>query len=413
MGLLQGESGIDGLEEVASKGVAVEDVVLLSGVRTAIGTFGGSLSETSASDLAAAVIRESVSRAGLEPERVDQVILGCVGQVAEDGYISRHAAVKAGLPIETPAYTVNRICGSGLEAINTAARWLQTGDAEVVVAGGVENMSMLPFYLRKARYGYRYGHDQLEDGTMHLLTDPFDSILMGETAENLAERYEVSRDVQDEFSVRSQERARAAIDAGYFKDQILAMEVRKGRETVTFDTDEHPRETNTEALGRLRAIFREGGSVTAGNASGINDGAAAVVVTTAAKAKELGVTPKLRLVGRAESGVDPSIMGSGPIPAVEKVLEKTGLSVDDLDVIELNEAFAAVAAACSTALKLPQEKTNPNGGAIALGHPVGATGTILTVKVMYELERTQGRYGLVTLCIGGGQGIATIFERVN
>jgi acetyl-CoA C-acetyltransferase len=391
----------------------VEDVVLLSGVRTAIGTFGGSLSETSASDLAAAVIRESVSRARLEPEQVDQVILGCVGQVAEDGYISRHAAVKAGLPIETPAYTVNRICGSGLEAINTAARWLQTGDAEVIVAGGVENMSMLPFYLRKARYGYRYGHDQLEDGTMHLLTDPFDSILMGETAENLAERYEVSRDVQDEFSVRSQERARAAIDAGYFKDQILPMEVRKGRETVTFDTDEHPRETSTEALGRLRTIFREGGSVTAGNASGINDGAAAVVVTTAAKAEELGVTPKLRLVGRAESGVDPSIMGSGPIPAVEKVLEKTGLSVDDLDVIELNEAFAAVAAACSTALKLPQEKTNPNGGAIALGHPVGATGTILTVKTMYELERTQGRYGLVSLCIGGGQGIASIFERVN
>ncbi len=391
----------------------MEDVVLLSGVRTAIGTFGGSLSETSASDLAAAVIRESVSRAGLEPEQVDQVILGCVGQVAEDGYISRHAAVKAGLPIETPAYTVNRICGSGLEAINTAARWLQTGDAEVVVAGGVENMSMLPFYLRKARYGYRYGHDQLEDGTMHLLTDPFDSILMGETAENLAERYEVSRDVQDEFSVRSQERARAAIDAGYFKDQILPMEVRKGRETVTFDTDEHPRETNTEALGRLRTIFREGGSVTAGNASGINDGAAAVVVTTAAKAEELGLTPKLRLIGRAESGVDPSIMGSGPIPAVEKVLEKTGLAVDDLDVIELNEAFAAVAAACSTALKLPQEKTNPNGGAIALGHPVGATGTILTVKTMYELERTQGRYGLVSLCIGGGQGIASVFERVN
>jgi acetyl-CoA C-acetyltransferase len=366
----------------------VEDVVILSGVRTAIGAFGGSLADTPASDLAAQVMAEAVSRAGVEPGQVDQVILGCVGQVAEDGYISRHASVKAGMPVETPAYTVNRICGSGLEAINTGARWLQTGDAEIVVAGGVENMSSMPFYLRKARYGYTYGHDKLEDGTMHLLTDPFDRILMGETAENLAERYEVSREVQDEYSVQSQERARVAID-------------------------EHPRATSMEALGKLRTIFRDGGSVTAGNASGINDGAAAVVLTTAAKAEELGLTPRLRVVARAESGVEPSIMGSGPIPAVEKVLEKAGLTVDDLDTIELNEAFASVAAACSTALGLPAEKTNPNGGAIALGHPVGATGTILAVKTMYELDRIDGRYGLVSLCIGGGQGIATIFERVN
>ena len=391
----------------------MSEVVLLSGVRTAIGAFGGALADTSASDMAAAVIREAVKRAGVEPDQVDQVILGCVGQVAEDGYVSRHAAVKAGLPIETPAYTVNRICGSGLEAINTAARWLETGDAEMIVAGGTENMSMLPFYLRKARYGYRYGHDKIEDGTMHLLTDPFDSILMGETAENLAERYEVSREVQDEYALRSQQRAREAIDEGRYAEQILPLELRKGRETVTFDTDEHPRETSAESLGRLRPIFREGGSVTAGNASGINDGAAAVVVTTQAKADELGLTPRLRLVARAESGVEPSIMGSGPIPAVERVLEKAGLTVDDMDVIELNEAFASVAAACSTALGLPLEKTNPGGGAIALGHPVGATGTILTVKTMYELERIEGRYGLVSLCIGGGQGIATVFERVS
>jgi acetyl-CoA C-acetyltransferase len=391
----------------------VEDVVILSGVRTAIGAFGGSLADTPASDLAAQVMAEAVSRAGVEPGQVDQVILGCVGQVAEDGYISRHASVKAGMPVETPAYTVNRICGSGLEAINTGARWLQTGDAEIVVAGGVENMSSMPFYLRKARYGYTYGHDKLEDGTMHLLTDPFDRILMGETAENLAERYEVSREVQDEYSVQSQERARVAIDEGRFTEQIVPVEVRKGRETVTFDTDEHPRATSMEALGKLRTIFRDGGSVTAGNASGINDGAAAVVLTTAAKAEELGLTPRLRVVARAESGVEPSIMGSGPIPAVEKVLEKAGLTVDDLDTIELNEAFASVAAACSTALGLPAEKTNPNGGAIALGHPVGATGTILAVKTMYELDRIDGRYGLVSLCIGGGQGIATIFERVN
>ena len=391
----------------------MEDVVLLSGVRTAIGAMGGSLSETPASDLAAAVLREAVQRSGLEPGQVDQVVLGCVGQVAEDGYISRHAAVKAGLPIETPAYTVNRICGSGLEAINTAARWLQTGDAEVVVAGGVENMSMMPYYVRKARYGYRFGDAQLEDGTLDLITDPFENVAMGITAENLAERYEVSREVQDEYSLRSQERAREAIEAGRFKEQILPLDVRKGRETVTFDTDEHPRQTSMETLGKLRAAFRDGGSVTAGNSSGINDGAAAVVVTTAAKAEELGAQPRLRLVARAESGVDPSIMGSGPIPAVQKVLEKAGLSVGDLDVIELNEAFAAVAAACSTALDLPQDKTNPNGGAVALGHPVGATGAILTVKTMYELERIDGRYGLVSLCIGGGQGIATVFERIS
>jgi acetyl-CoA C-acetyltransferase len=391
----------------------MEEVVLVSGVRTAIGTMGGSLSETSASDLAAAVIRESVVRAGLSPEQIDQVILGCVGQVAEDGYIARHASVKAGMPIGTPAYTVNRICGSGLEAINTAARWLETGDAEIIVAGGAENMSLMPYYLRKARYGYRLGDGAIEDGTMDLVTDPFENVPMGITAENLAERFEVSRGVQDEYAIRSQERARAAIDAGYFKEQILPLEVRKGRETMTFEVDEHPRQTTIEALGKLRAAFKPDGSVTAGNSSGINDGAAAVVVTTASKARELGLTPRLRLVGRAESGVEPSIMGSGPIPAIEKVLAKTGLSVDDLDVIELNEAFAAVAAACSTALGLPQDRTNPNGGAVALGHPVGATGTILTVKTMYELERTGGRYGLVSLCIGGGQGIASIFERVS
>ena len=391
----------------------MEEIVLASGVRTAIGTFGGALSETPASDLGAHVIREAVSRAGISPESVDQVILGCVGQVAEDGYIARHASVKGGMPISTPAYTVNRICGSGLEAINNAARWLETGDAEVVVAGGAENMSKMPFLLRKGRYGYKYGHDKLEDATMHMLTDPFESILMGETAENLAERYEVSREIQDEYSVRSQERALAAIEAGYFTEQIAPMEVRKGRDTITFDTDEHPRASTMEKLGNLRPVFRDGGSVTAGNSSGINDGAAAVVVTTASKAKELGIKPRVRMVARSESGVDPSIMGSGPIPAIEKVMEKSGLSVEDMDVIELNEAFASVTAACSAVLNLPIDKTNPNGGAIALGHPVGATGAILTVKAMHELERTGGRYALVSLCIGGGQGIATIFERVS
>ena len=391
----------------------MEDIVLLSGVRTAIGTMNGSFSQTPASDLGAAVIRETVARAGLEGEQIDQVILGCVGQVAEDGYISRVATLKAGLPVETPAYTVNRICGSGLEAINTAARWLQTGDAEIIVAGGAENMTMQPYLLRKGRAGYRLGHDALEDNLLHLISDPYESCHMGVTAENLAEQFEVSRETQDEVSVRSQERALAAIEAGYFREQILPMEVRQGRKTVTFDTDEHPRRTDMESLGRLRPAFKPDGQVTAGNSSGINDGAGAVVVTTASKAAELGLTPKFRLVSRAQAGVEPRIMGSGPIPAMQSALKKAGLTVDDMDTIELNEAFASVAAACSAALELPLEKTNPNGGAIALGHPVGASGTILTVKAMYELERIGGRYAMVSLCIGGGQGIASIFERIN
>ncbi len=388
-----------------------DDVVLLSGVRTAIGTLGGALAETPASDLAAAVIREAVARAGIEPAQVDQVILGCVGQVAEDAYIARHASVKAGMPIETPAYAVNRICGSGLEAIHEAARWLAAGDAEIVVAGGAENMSRMPYYVRKGRFGYRYGDGALEDGTLDLVTDPFEDVPMGITAENLAERYGISRGQQDEYALRSQERTRRAIDEGRFREQILPLEVRRGRETVVFDTDEHPRETSAPALSRLRPAFRSDGSVTAGNSSGINDGAAAVVATTAGTAAKLGLRPRLRLVARAEAGVEPEIMGSGPIPAIERLLERAGLSLAEIDVIELNEAFASVAAACSGALGLPTERTNPNGGAIALGHPVGATGTILVVKLMHELERTGARYGIASLCIGGGQGIASLVER--
>ena len=390
----------------------MEDVVIVSGVRTPIGKFQGAYSNLSASDLGAIVIKEAVKRAGLQPDQVDHVVLGCVGQVMEDGYISRHAAVKAGIPIETPAVTVNRICGSGLEAINTGARYIQTGDASVVVAGGAENMTMMPYYLRQARAGYRMGNGTIEDGILHLLGDPFSKSHMGITAENLAEKYEISREAQDEVAVKSQERAAAAIAAGKFKDEIVPVEVKQGKETVTIDTDEHPRMTSMEALGKLKPAFKDGGMVTAGNASGINDGAAAVVLMTAAKARELGVKPRLKLVARAESGVEPSIMGQGPIPAVQKALEKSGLTLDQIDLIELNEAFASVAAACSTVLGLDPEKTNVNGGAIALGHPVGATGAILTVKIMHEMERRNARYGLVSLCIGGGQGIASIFERV-
>ncbi|MCH7811335.1 MAG: thiolase family protein [Chloroflexi bacterium] len=392
----------------------MEEVVLVSGCRTAIGRLGGAFQNLPASDLGAIVIREAVERAGIEPDKVDQVIMGCVGQVMEDAYISRHAAVKAGLPIEVPAYTVNRICGSGLEAINTAARWIETGDAETIVAAGAENMSMLPYYIRNARYGYRLGHGEIEDGIQHLLGDPFSKEHMGVTAENLAEKFGISREEQDETALRSQQRATAAIKEGRFKDEIVPVEIKSRRETTIIDTDEFPRaDASLEALAKLRPAFKEGGVVTAGNASGINDGAAAVVVMSRSKADELGVKPRLRLVARAEAGVEPAVMGMGPIPAVRKVMKKAGMETDQMDVIELNEAFASVAAACSNVLGLDQEKTNPNGGAIALGHPVGATGAILTVKLMYELERSQGRFGLVSLCIGGGQGIATIFERVS
>ena len=390
-----------------------EEVVIVSGVRTAIGRFQGAFANTPASDLGAAVIREAVARAGIDPAQVDQVIMGCVGQVAEDAYIARHAAVKAGLPIEVPAYTVNRLCASGLEAINTAARWIETSDADVIVAGGVENMTMHPHYLRQARGGYRMGNGTLEDGILHMLSDPFGKMHMGITAENLAEEYEVSRDLQDAYAASSHERARAAIASGRFAEQILPLEVTAGREKVMVSEDEGPRETSRDALSKLRPAFKSDGSVTAGNSSSINDGAAAVVIMSGSKARELGLTPRLRLIARAESGVRPEIMGSGPIPAVQKVMARAGLSVGDMDTVELNEAFASVAAACSAALGLDREKTNPNGGAIALGHPIGATGAILTVKTMYELERTQGRYGLVTLCVGGGQGVATIFERVS
>jgi len=387
-------------------------VVIVSGARTAIGRFQGGFSNTPASDLGAIVIKEAVARAGLKPEQVDHVIMGCVGQVMEDGYLSRYASVKAGMPVETPALTVNRICGSGLEAINTAARYIETGDAEIVVAGGAENMTMMPYYVRQGRTGYRMGNGTLEDGILHLLADPFDKVHMGITAENLAEQYEVSRQTQDEYAMRSQERASAAVAAGKFKDEIVPVEVKQGKETVTIDKDEHPRQTSMEALAKLRPAFKEGGMVTAANASGINDGAAAVVVMSSSKARELGLKPQMKLVARAEAGVEPRIMGSGPISAVTKVLKKANLTVDQIDLVELNEAFASVAAACSTALHLDTEKTNVNGGAIALGHPLGATGAILTVKLMYEMERRASKYGLVSLCIGGGQGIATIFERV-
>ena len=391
----------------------MEDVVIVSGVRTAIGRFQGSLSDTSASDLGATVIRETLERAHVNADQVDTVVMGICGQIGEDTYLSRFAAVKGGLPYSVPAMNVNRLCGSGLEAIHSAARYIQTGDAEIVIAGGAENMTRLPYLLPQARAGFRMGNGVVEDSMMRILSDPFSNQHMGLTAEKLAERYEVTRLAQDEFAAESQRRAIAAIEAGRFKDQIVPVKIKVGREEKLFDTDEHPRATTVEALAKMRAAFKDGGMVTAGNASGINDGAAAVVVASASKAKELGLTPRLRMVARAEAGVDPSIMGEGPIPAIRKALAKAQMSIDQIDVIELNEAFASVACACSAELSLAADRTNPNGGAIALGHPVGATGSILVVKLMHELERTGGRYGIVSLCIGGGQGIATIFERLN
>ena len=391
----------------------MEEIVLVSGARTAIGRMGGALQNTSASDLAAVVFKAALERAGLQPGQIDQVILGCAGQVMEDAYVARNAAVKAGIPVEVPAYNVSRLCGTGLEAIHTAARWIESGDAEIILAGGTENMTMLPFYVRRGRYGYRLGDATLEDGILSLLSDPFSHAHMGITAENLAQKYDITRQDQDELSLRSHQNAVAAIQSGRFKEQIVPVEVKVGRETKLFDTDEGPRpDTSIEALAKLSPAFKEGGNVTAGNSSSINDGAAAVVVMSRRKADELGINPRLRMVARAEAGVEPSLMGYGPIPATRKALKRAGLTVDNLDVNEVNEAFAAVACTCIKELGLDAAKTNPNGGAVALGHPVGGTGAILTVKLMYELERIGGRYGLVTLCIGGGQGISCIFERV-
>ena len=390
----------------------MNEVVIVSGARTAIGRFGGGFQDKPAAELGAVAIKAAIERAGIEPNQVDHVLLGCVGQVAEDAYISRNAAIQAGVPIETPALTLNRLCGSGLEAINTAARFIETGDAEIVVAGGTENMSRLPYYSRTNRFGARLGDSTLEDGITLLLSDPFNRYHMGVTAENLAAEFEIDRATMDEFSAESHRRATTAMAEGRFVEQIVPVTVPDRRSTKVIDTDEHPRtDASVETLEKLRPVFQDDGRVTAGNASGINDGAAALVVMSADKARELGITPRMRLVGRAEAGVDPALMGSGPIPATRRVLEKTGMSVGQFDVIELNEAFASVALACGGALGLDPEKTNPNGGAVALGHPVGATGAVLAVKLMYELERSDGEYGLVTLCIGGGQGIASIFER--
>ena len=391
----------------------MSDIVILSGARTAIGTFGGSLSGFAPIDLATTVTKAALERAKLAPDKVGQVVFGhVINTEPRDMYISRVAAVQAGIPVGTPALNVNRLCGSGAQAIVSAAQALMLGDAEFAVAGGAECMSRSPYILQQARFGQKMGDVKALDMMTGALSCPFGTGHMGVTAENVASEHDITREAQDEFALESQRRAAAAIAAGHFKDQIVPVESTTRKGTVVFDTDEHPKNTSLEALSGLKAVFQKGGSVTAGNASGINDGAAALVLARADAAEAAGLKPQARLLGYALAGVRPEVMGIGPIPAVEALLARTGLKASDFDVIESNEAFAAQALAVTRALKLDPAKVNPDGGAIALGHPVGATGALITVKALYALQRTGGKRALITMCIGGGQGIALAIERI-
>jgi len=391
------------------------EVVILSGVRTAIGDYGGSLKDIPPSELGAKVVREAVSRAKVDPKDIGQCMFGNVIHTeAKDMYISRVAALNGGLPAESGALTVNRLCGSGMQAIVSASQSILLGDIDAAVAGGAESMSRGAYANVTQRWGARMGDAKDIDMMVGALTDPFDTIHMGVTAENVANKCGISRADQDAFAVESHKRAANAIAKGYFKDQILPIELKSKKGPIQFDTDEHVRsDVTAEGLGKLRAVFaKENGTVTAGNASGINDAAAAVVLMEKSVAAKKGLKPMARLVSYGHAGVDPKIMGLGPVSAVKSALAKAGLKLEQMDVIESNEAFAAQALGVSKELGMNPAKVNPNGGAVALGHPIGATGCILTVKAMYELHRTGGRYGLITMCIGGGQGIAAIIERM-
>ena len=389
------------------------DIVILGGARTAIGGFGGSLAGTPPIDLATVAARAAIERSGVAPERIGQVAFGhVINTEPRDMYLSRVAAMQAGVPETTPAMNVNRLCGSGLQAIVSMVQALQLGDADFALAGGAENMSRSPFITPDARWGAKMGDVRSLDMMLGALNCPFGTGHMGVTAENVSDEHGVSRAEQDAFALESQARAARAIEEGHFADQIAPVEVRRKRETVPFAVDEHPKATTAEALAGLRPVFRKDGTVTAGNASGINDGAGAVVLARAEAAERAGLSPRFRILGYATAGVRPEVMGIGPVPAVEALLERTGLAAGDFDVIESNEAFAAQALAVSAALGLDPARVNPNGGAIALGHPVGATGAIITVKAMYELDRIEGKRALVTMCIGGGQGIAMALERI-
>ncbi len=388
----------------------MREVVIVSGVRSAIGTMGGSLADVHQADLGGMVFAEAVKRAELPPECIDEVIVGNVGQVAESGFLGRMVSLKAGFPLETTAYAVNRQCGSGLEAINSAVLKIQSGYADVIVAGGTENMNQLPYYVRKARFGYRFGHGEFEDGLLTILTWPMGPYPNGVTAENLAKKFGISRREQDEWAVLTQQRAAAAIQAGKFKSEILPIEVKKGKSTTLFAVDEHPRDVTLDQLAKLKPAFIEGGTVTAGNSSGINDGAGAVVLMGADTAQRMGLQPLLKVRSFAVAGCDPATMGYGPVPATQIALKRAGLSIGDIDLFELNEAFAVQTIVDIRELGLDIDKVNVNGGAIALGHPIGATGGILTVKLLYEMKRRNVQFGAVSMCVGGGQGVTTIFE---
>ncbi|PSJ18679.1 acetyl-CoA C-acyltransferase family protein [Nitrosomonas supralitoralis] len=390
----------------------MRDVVILSGVRTAIGEYGGALQQIAPSDLAAKVVREAILRAGIDPNDVGHLIFGNVihGE-SRDMYLARIACINGGLPQHTSAMAVNRLCGSGLQAIISASQNILLNDTDVAVAGGAESMSRGGYLLPALRWGQRMNNGSAVDMMVGALTDPFDQVHMGVTAENIAEKWRISREEQDAFAVESHRRALHAINNGFFKEQILPVELIAGKKTIIFDTDEHPRkDTSLESLAKLRTVFKKEGTVTAGNASGINDSAAAVVLMESGAAHKCGLKPMARLVSYGHSGVDPKFMGIGPVPAVQTALGRANLKLADMDVIESNEAFAVQACAVAKELQFDPEKTNPNGGAVALGHPIGATGCILAIKALYELQRTGGRYALVTMCIGGGQGIAAIFE---
>jgi len=389
------------------------DIVLLDGARTAIGTFGGALAGTAPGALGAQVTKAALERSGVEPGQVGHVVFGhVINTEPRDMYLSRVAAMEAGIPDTVPAMNVNRLCGSGAQAVVSAVQSLMLGDADFAVAGGAEVMSRSPFIVPDQRWGAKMGDVRVLDMMLGALNCPFGTGHMGVTAENVAAEHSVSREDQDAFALESQTRAATAIAEGRFASQIVPVDVRVKRDMVAFDTDEHPKPTSAEGLAGLRTVFQKDGTVTAGNASGINDGAAALVFARAEAAAAAGLTPKARVLGYAHAGVRPEVMGIGPIPAVEALLARTGLSAGDFDVVESNEAFAAQAIAVNRGLGLDPAKVNPNGGAIALGHPVGATGAILVVKTLYELERIGGKRGLITMCIGGGQGIAVAIERI-
>ena len=395
----------------------MQDAVIISGARTPVGRFGGTFKDVSAPDLGATAIKAALKRANISSDMVDEVVLGNALQAAEAGYAARLTSLRAGIPEEVPTLAINRQCSSGLEAINMAAQLVRTGEVDIAIAGGIENMSQTPFLLEyRARFdGLRLGDATLKDGLVEGLGCPVNHYHMGVTAENVAERFGVSREDQDELALVSHQRATAAIKNGRFAEQITEVSIPQRRaDPISVTTDEGPREDTTlERLAILRPVFKKDGTVTAGNASTINDGAAAVVIMSAEKAAELGLTPRLRWHTRAVAGVEPAIMGTGPVPAVKKVLGKSGMTLEDIDLIELNEAFASQALYCIRELDMDLDKTNVNGSGISLGHPVGATGAIMTVKLMEELERSDQQMGLVTMCVGGGQGVATIFERVG